>query len=55
MKIVSRPRRRPRSRNRQMAFVKHDANRIEDEEEDEYEDDDDIPAGCFYPAQYRHG
>jgi hypothetical protein len=34
-----------------MGFVKHDAKRIEDE--DEYEDDDDLPAGWGSPAQYR--
>jgi hypothetical protein len=39
-RIVSRPRRRPRSRNRKIEFVKPVAKRIEDEDEEE----DDTPA-----------
>ena len=45
--MVSRPRRRPRSRNRQLAFMKHNGQPIEDEEEDVYEYDDDIPQAGF--------
>jgi hypothetical protein len=36
-----------------MAFVKHNAKRIEDDE-DEYDYDDDIPAVRVSPAQYLH-
>ena len=51
LKIVCRPRRRPRSRKRQMVSVKRNAKRIEDL--DKY--DDDISGGCISPANYRHG
>ena len=49
--IVFRTRRRPRarSRNRKMAFVKHEEKLIEDE------DDNDIIAVCILPASYRRG
>jgi hypothetical protein len=43
-KMVSRPRRPPRSR--QGKFVRHDARQIENEY------DDDIPAGCVFPEHY---
>jgi hypothetical protein len=38
-----------------MAFVNHDAKRIEDEEEDENEYDEPHPSGRVSPAHYQQG
>ena len=48
--IVSRPRRRTRTRPRKIELMKPVAQRFEDEYEDEHEDD--IPEGCGSSAPY---